>query len=469
MAEGGEFGIDLPEVDDKIDHDDGNDVYVNDDDAEQEIDITHLFPPDAESTRSGEEIEMQGMQHEQSGLPEKSFDESPLLERTPSISDLHNESTLRQKMKKAVDMIKGKFSRANFEKIKIRRGTGKNLGKIVAVGPKGGEYKILRENDTDFMKSFLDNFEKDLGPRTEEIISQDNDEIRENRQRLREAEKQLRDAEKLASEREKATQEVQDLRIRIERTQAQIDALTQEQGTNVESESELRRLQQLKKNLQTDFENAKKKVAALAKQAKTKAKEQTRVNQLRASLAAKESERNTMEARLNDTRTLDELKEQEAELQRQNEEDQAVIDNEDASPSDKQAAEGRVAERQEELARLQTQIDERERGLPLRERVKEIFKKYGVTVTAIVLAAGVTIGAFVGAITNALKATGKALGKGLKNIGSKLASILPGFIGSIVSFLFKAAGQVIGFLAEHTWLIILAVVAFLVEKYIKKR
>ena len=80
-----------------------------------------------------------------------------------------------------------------------------------------------------------------------------------------------------------------------------------------------------------------------------------------------------MEARLNDTRTLDELKEQEAELQRQNEEDQAVIDNEDASPSDKQAAEGGVAERQEELARLRTQIDERERALPLRERVKEIW------------------------------------------------------------------------------------------------
>ena len=118
---------------------------------------------------------------------------------------------------------------------------------------------------------------------------------------------------------------------------------------------------------------------------------------------------------------------------------------------------------------MQTQIDERERALPLRERVKEIFKKYGVTVTAIVLAAGVTIGAVVGAITNALKATGKALGKGLKDIGSKLASILPGLIGSIVSFLFKAAGQAIGFLAEHTWLIILAVVAFLVEKYIKKR
>ena len=129
---------------------------------------------------------------------------------------------------------------------------------------------------------------------------------------------------------------MQDLRTRIERNQAQIEKIQEEQGTNVESESELRRLQQLKKNYQKDFENAKKEVAALEKQAKTKAKEQ-----LRASLAAKESERNTMEARLNDTRTLDELKEQEAELQRQNEEDQAVIDNEDASPSDKQAAEWR--------------------------------------------------------------------------------------------------------------------------------
>ena len=209
-------------------------------------------------------------------------------------------------------------------------------------------------------------------------------------------------------------------------------------------------------------------MAALEKQPKTKAKEQTKQAKLRVSLAAKESERNTMESRLNDTRTLDELKEQEAKLERQNEEDQAVIDNEDASPSDKQAAEGRVEESKEELARLRTQIDERERALPLRERVKEIFKKYGVTITAIFLPAGATIGAVVGALTNALRATSEALGKGLKDIGSKVASALPGLIGSIVSFLFKTAGQAIGFLAEHTWLLILAVVAFLVKKYIKR-
>ena len=158
-----------------------------------------------------------------------------------------------------------------------------------------------------------------------------------------------------------------------------------------------------------------------------------------------------------------------AELQRKNEEDRVIINDENTSPSEREAAEERVAERQEELARLNTQIEERERAMPLRERIKEIFKKYGVTVTAIFIAAGVTIGAVIGAITNALKSTGKQLGNGLKEIGKKTASLLPGLLGSIVSFLFKAAGQVIGFLAEHTWLLILAVVAFLMETYIKKR
>ena len=142
---------------------------------------------------------------------------------------------------------------------------------------------------------------------------------------------------------------------------------------------------------------------------------------------------------------MDDLKEHESELQRQNAEDQAIIQDENASPSDIEAARERVAERNEELARLQTQIEERERVRPLLERVKDIFKTYGVTVTAIVLAAGVTIGVVVSSITNSLKATGKALGKGLQDIGAKLGSLLAGLIGSIASFLFKAAGQAIGF------------------------
>ena len=127
------------------------------------------------------------------------------------------------------------------------------------------------------------------------------------------------------------------------------------------------------------------------KQRKESEKEQAKVDRLRASIVAKESERNTLEKRLNSTKTFDELKEQETELQRQNEEDQAIIEDENALPSDEEATEGRVAERNEELAHLQTHIAERERARPLLERIKEIFKKYGVTVTAIVLVARVII------------------------------------------------------------------------------
>ena len=89
-------------------------------------------------------------------------------------------------------MIKAKFPRANFEIMKIRRGTGKNLGKIVAIGAKGGEYKILKDDESDLTKSFLDSFKKRLGPRAEEIILQDRDTIQEQRQRLAEAENQER-------------------------------------------------------------------------------------------------------------------------------------------------------------------------------------------------------------------------------------------------------------------------------------
>ena len=97
----------------------------------------------------------------------------------------------------------------------------------------------------------------------------------------------------------------------------------------------------------------------------------------------------------------------------------------------------------------------------LRERVKEIFKKYGFTVTAIFLAAVATISAIITTITNTLKKLGENLGNGVKIIVTKSP---PGIIGSIISFLLKAAGGVISFLAEHSRLLILAVVAFIFKK-----
>lgn len=114
-------------------------------------------------------------------------------------------------------------------------------------------------------------------------------------------------------------------------------------------------------------------------------------------------------------------------------------------------------------------VNEKERleeGLSLLERIKEILKKFGITVTATVLAAGTVIDAVIGAITNALKNTWQGHGKRSEGDWQKTASNFPSLIGSIVSFIFKTVGQAIPFLPEHTWLLIVTAVAFLLERFI---
>ena len=81
MAEGGEFGMDQPYLDDAIDHDDEEDDDDDDDDNEQEVNTTRPFYPGSASTpyHGGEQHEMQTMQNEQSRLPDTSYNETPLL------------------------------------------------------------------------------------------------------------------------------------------------------------------------------------------------------------------------------------------------------------------------------------------------------------------------------------------------------------------------------------------------------
>ena len=65
----------------------GGDLFAHDfpipdnDDDEQEVDTTRPFYPGASSTPyySGEQYEMQTMMHEQSGLPDDSYEETPLF------------------------------------------------------------------------------------------------------------------------------------------------------------------------------------------------------------------------------------------------------------------------------------------------------------------------------------------------------------------------------------------------------
>ena len=398
------------------------------------------------------------MQHEQSGLPDTSYEETPML-------------GAQAQSQRAWDALTRLFPEASSIDLETSYSTSGRLQvKMAGVGKKAYElFTKDRSGGQQLNPKLTKEIKQSLGRRAEQIIEEDRNTAQEQRQRLEEAEKQLREAEKIAAEREKEEQEMQDLERKIERTQGNIGAIQEEHGSNLESEAELRRLKQLKKNHQTELENKKKELSELEKQAKNKDKLQEKVDRERKKLYGIEREKNTIEERLNETKRFDELNDDEARLKRLNEEDQAVIDDVYASEFDKEAAREKISARNEELGQLQTQIAEREAAMPLRERVREIFKQYGVTVTAIVFATGITIGAVIGAITNALKSMGNQLANGLKTVGAKAASALPGLIGAIVSFLFKTAGQAIGYLAEHTWLLIFAAVVFIFEKYIKKR
>lgn len=65
--------------------------------------------------------------------------------------------------------------------------------------------------------------------------------------------------------------------------------------------------------------------------------------------------------------------------------------------------------------------------MSLRDRVKEILKKYGFTAFAVLSAVGVVTGVVSG-LKGGLSTLGKGLGNGLKTIGKKIAEILPGMV-----------------------------------------
>ena len=142
---------------------------------------------------------------------------------------------------------------------------------------------------------------------------------------------------------------------------------------------------------------------------------------------------------------------------------------ETASEIQKEQIDVNIEEEQNEKSRLEAENEHIEERMSLRDRVKLIFKKYGFTVFAVVSAVGLVIGVIVNNLKKGLTSLGKGVGGALKNIGKKIGEILPGMIGAIASFVFKTAGEAVGFLAKNAWLLILAAVMFMIEKFKKNR
>ena len=306
-----------------------------------------------------------------------------------------------------------------------------------------------------------------LGKSTTDEINEANAELARLDQQEKTQQRSFQQAETKAAEKQRLRRDMDAIRAQIQKVADRMQELENDHGPL--DEKSIQKLKDDKQKLATEHQKKRKQLDALAKKAKEAQKLQQDLNKTR--LVKGETERllGQLKSRKDVIQPLDKLKQKAAELNEHITEDRRVIEDENTSSSEQAAAEARVAENEAELARVNTEIEARERQRPLLERVKDIFKKYGWTLQALALVVSVVLSALALAATNALKAGTKAVGQGLKTIGQKLGSLLPGLIGSVVSFIFKAAGQVFSFLAEHAWLLILVVVAFFMERLLKKR
>ena len=124
--------------------------------------------------------------------------------------------------------------------------------------------------------------------------------------------------------------------------------------------------------------------------------------------------------------------------------------------------------------------------MTLGERIQTLFREQGITITSVFTALGLAIGMIVNSILSAatLKPTPAPAPKPmpkptpaptpepgikgwikqqLRNIANLLLKLadkmliaLPGIIGSVVSFVLKAASTAVGFVSEHVWILAVA-------------
>ena len=122
---------------------------------------------------------------------------------------------------------------------------------------------------------------------------------------------------------------------------------------------------------------------------------------------------------------------------------------------------------QNQLKRINAIINDETRSLG--ERIRELFRRDGLTIGAIVTAIGMTISTIMLAVfpqshptspdkkTNVVKRAFVKVANILLDLAKKALTALPGVIGSIVSFLLKKAGDLVLFLSEHLIILLLAI------------
>ena len=466
MAEGGYDPMDEttdkdPLIQKKGDDDDDDDIDLSKYDIHGnpiDPETTQPFEPGGASTPAGgESIPMTT----RTSLPQ---------ERGPRTEETSFGGELTERF--AWQEIRDVFEMADESKLKARWKTAPRSGGAileVSMRKKDKWYPLLTKSRGAVAKSFNESLPKEiqtaLGKSLTEQFDDTNTALQEKQNELAEKQKQLEQDEQRAAESQKLRREMNALTNQIRDKDARIRELEDTHGGSIDTEA-IQRLKDEKRTLEGEKRSKDKELAQLRKQYDTI---RTEVDKLRREKRELETRKNELAAKKDALKPLDELKQRAEELNQNITEDIRLIEDENTSPSERETARERLAVRNEELEMVNEEIEARERQRPLLERVKDIFKKYGWTLQAVALAVGIVLSALALAATNGLKAGTQAIGNGLKTIGQKLGSLLPGLIGSIVSYIFKAAGSVLSFLGEHAWLLILAVVAFFIERMLKRR
>ena len=192
-----------------------NEDYDIPDDDDDNSDQTFSFGPSHSSTPATyrQEIEMKTIQEEKSGLPETSYAETSFggtedLERMlaelrrdaitgllnttkiPNVENPLSHEERKKEVQRVRDFIKKRYPNADLSKLVIRFSSKKPMD-IVVLGTKGGETKIIKDNGSDFQKSFLNlTYVKNaLSDRFEQIQKKVNQEIIKDRKKLADMEK----------------------------------------------------------------------------------------------------------------------------------------------------------------------------------------------------------------------------------------------------------------------------------------
>ena len=129
---------------------------------------------------------------------------------------------------------------------------------------------------------------------------------------------------------------------------------------------------------------------------------------------------------------------------------------------------------QTQVARIRQTLEKfLDKNKSLAGRIHTLFRKQGITIFSILTALSMTISTIVLSITGVFRGGGETggsppkdegvlkkwldrLANALKRFAGKTAEVLPAIVGSVVGAILSFLGEAVGFVAEHTWALIVS-------------